>query len=83
MEALIHSHVSPPSFGNSTLDNGVRHGIAWQRTGDIAYWQATAQFIVDFIKDNILEPESDMSLDEERLSDHLGFLTGWIIGQFL
>lgn len=75
--------VSPPSFGNSTFDNGVRHGILWQRTGDLAYRQATAQLIVDFIKDNILEPESDMPLDEERLTDHLGFLTGWIIGQFL
>jgi hypothetical protein len=73
MAVHIHSYVSPPSFGNSTLDNGVRHGIAWQRTGDIAYRQATAPLIVDFIKDNILEPESDMPLDEERLSDHLGF----------
>ena len=83
MTVHTHSHVSPPSFGNSRFDNGVRHGISWQRTGDIAYRQATAQLIIDFIKDNILEPESDMPLDEERLIDHLGFLTGWIIGQFL
>lgn len=45
--------------------------------------KATAQLIVDFIKDNILEPESDMPLDEERLTGHLGFLTGWIIGQLV
>jgi hypothetical protein len=83
MATQIHSPVSPPAFGNATFDNGVRHGISWQRFGDIAYRQATAQLIVDFIKDNILEPESDMPLDEERLTDHLGFLTGWIIGQFL
>jgi hypothetical protein len=83
MAVQTHSHVSPPSFGNATFDNGVCHGISWQSTGDIAYRQATAQLIVDFIKDNILEPESDMPVDEERLTDHLGFLTGWIIGQFL
>jgi hypothetical protein len=83
MIAHIHGPVSPPSFGNTTFDNGVRRGISWQRSGDIAYRQATAQLIVDFIKDNILEPKSDLPLDEERLTEHLGFLTGWIIGQFL
>jgi hypothetical protein len=83
MATQISVPVSPPSFGNSMFDSGVRHGISWQRTGDIAYRQATAQLIVDFIKDNILERESDMPLDDERLTDHLGFLTGWIIGQFL
>ena len=83
MATHIHGPVSPPSVGNSAFDNGVRHGISWQRTGDIAYRQATAQLIVDFIKGNILERESDMPLDVDWLIDHLGFLTRWIIGQFL
>ena len=48
--------VQPPMYGNQTFDHGVQHGISWHQTGDEEYRQPTAQLIVDFIRDNFLEP---------------------------
>ena len=72
-----------PAYGNRAFDHGVRHGISWHLTGDVEYRQPTAQLIVDFIRDNFLEPHTEGFLDEDRLTDNAGFLVGWIIGEFV
>ena len=46
----------PRRYGNPEFDNGVLHGISWHITGDEEYRQPTAQLILDFIRDNFLEP---------------------------
>ena len=72
-----------PTYGNQAFDHGVRHGISWHLTGDAEYRQPTAQLIVDFIRDNFLEPQQEGYLDEDRLMDHAGCLVGWIRGEFV
>ena len=72
-----------PTYGNTTFDHGVRLGISWHLTGDVEYRKPTAQHIVDFLRDNFLEPQQEGYLDEDRLTDNAGFLVGWIIGEFV
>ena len=74
---------SPPSFGNAPFDRGIQCGITWFQTGDEEMRVPTAELIVNFIKDNMLEPEVEAMKEEERLSDNAGFLIGWVIGQFI
>ena len=71
------------TYGNPAFDHGVRHGISWHLTGDEEYRQPTAQLIVDFIRDNFLEPYTEGFLDEDRLTDNAGFLVGWIVGEYV
>ena len=78
-----HTAIQPPTYGNPTFDSGVLHGISWFQTGDIEFRQPTAQLLVDFIRDNILEPHAEGFLDDDRLSDNAGFLVGWILGEFI
>jgi len=73
----------PRAYGNPAFDTGVQHGISWHVTGDVEYRNPTAQLIVDFIRDNILEPHAEGFLDEDRLTDNAGFLVGWIVGEYL
>ena len=73
----------PRTYGNPTFDNGVLYGISWHLTGDEAYRNPSAQLIVDFIRDNILEPHAEGFLDEKRLTDNAGFLVGWIVGEYV
>jgi hypothetical protein len=75
--------IHPPTYGNPTFDHGVRHGISWHLTGDEEYRKPTAQLIVDFIRDNFLEPNQEGFLDEDRLTDNAGFLVGWIVGEYV
>ncbi len=75
--------VQPRTYGNPAFDHGVRHGISWHLTGDEEYRQPTAQLIVDFIRDNFLEPYTEGFLDEGRLTDNAGFLFGWIVGEYV
>jgi hypothetical protein len=70
-------------YGDPAFDNGVLHGISWHLTGDEEYRQPTSQLIVDFIRDNILEPNREGFLDENRLIDNVGFLVGWIVGEYV
>lgn len=72
-----------PEYGNKAFDNGVRHGIAWHQTGDADLRQPNAQLLVDFIRDNLLEPAAEGYLNDDRLIDNTGFLVGWIIGEFV
>lgn len=74
--------IQPFTYGNQTFDHGVQHGISWHLTGDVEYRKLTAQLIVDFIRDNFLEPHTEGFLDDDRLTDNAGFLVGWIIGEF-
>ena len=74
---------NPPTYGNPVFDHGVRLGISWHQTGDEEYRTPTAQHIVDFIRDNFLEPQQDGCLDEDRLTDNAGFLVGWIVGEYV
>ena len=78
-----HTTIQPRTYGNATFDNGVRLGSSWHLTGDEEYRQPTDQLIVDFIRDNILEPHTEGFLDDERLTDHAGFLVGWIVGEYV
>ena len=73
----------PRLYGNPAFDNGVLHGISWHLTGDEEYRLPTAQLIVDFIRDNLLESSAEGFLDEGRLIDNAGFLVGWIVGEFI
>lgn len=75
--------VQPRTYGDAAFDRGVRHGISWHLTGDEEYRQPTAQLIVDFIRDNFLEPHSEGFLNEDRLTDNAGFLVGWIVGEYV
>lgn len=75
--------VQSPTYGNPAFDRGVRRGISWHLTGDEEYRQPTAQLIVDFIRDNFLEPYREGFLDEDRLTDNAGFLVGWIVGEYV
>lgn len=79
----IHAATKPAAYGNQTFDHGVRLGISWHFTGDEEYRTPTAQLIVDFIRENIIEWHTEGALDEERFADMAGFLTGWIIGQYI
>lgn len=74
---------NPPTYGNPVFDHGVRLGISWHQNGDEEYRQPTAELIVNFIKDNMLEWAAEGKLDDERLADQAGFLVGWVIGQFV
>lgn len=73
----------PRRYGNPEFDNGVLHGISWHLTGDEEYRQPTAQLIIDFIRDNFLEPYTEGFLDVDRLTDNAGFLVGWIVGEYV
>ena len=73
----------PRKYGDLAFDNGVLHGISWHLTGDEEYRLPTAQLIVDFIRDNFLEPDAEGSLDGGRLTDNVGFLVGWIVGEYI
>ena len=74
---------SPPTFGNATFDRGVQCGITWFQTGDEELRVPTAELIINYIKENMLEPEVEAMKEEERLIDNAGFLIGWVIGQFI
>jgi hypothetical protein len=74
---------SPPTFGNATLDRGVECGITWFQTGDEELRVPTAELIINFIEENMLEPEVEAMKEEERLIDNAGFLIGRVIGQFI
>ena len=74
---------SPPTFGHATFDRGVQCGITWFQTGDEELRVPTAELIINFIKENMLEPEVEAMKEEERLIDNSGFLIGWVIGQFI
>ena len=52
----LQNAVQPGNCGNPAFDHGVCHGISWHLTGDKEYRQPTAGLIVDFIRDNFLEP---------------------------
>ena len=69
-----HPAYHPRRYGDPAFDNGVLHDISWHLTGDEEYRQPTSQLIVDFIRDNILEPNREGFLDENRLIDNVGFL---------
>ena len=73
--------VQPRTYGNPAFDHGVRHRISWHLTGDEEYRQPTAGLIVDFIRDNFFEPYTQGFFDEDRLTDNVGFLVGWIVGE--
>lgn len=73
----------PRRYGDPAFDNGVLHGISWHLTGDEEYRRPTGQLVVDFIKDNILETDREGFLDEDRLVDNMGFLVGWIVGEYV
>lgn len=73
----------PRLYGDSSFDHGVLHGISWHLTGDEECRQPTAKLIVDFIRDNFLEPNAEGFVDEDRLTDNAGFLVGWIVGEYL
>ena len=73
----------PPTYGMEQFDRAVTSGIDWFHHGDIEYRQPTAKLIVDFIRDNILEPNQEGFLDEDRLTDNAGFLVGWIVGEYV
>ena len=75
--------VKQRTYGIPIFDNGVAHGISWHLTGDEEYRLPSASHIVDFIKGNFLEPQTDGYLDEDRLTDNAGLLVGWIIGEFV
>ena len=78
------THTTPvPTFGNATFDKGISYGLSWYTRGDTPYVPPTAEQIVAFIRDNMLELAAEGYLDEERLTDNAGFLTGWIVGQYI
>lgn len=68
------------NYGNTDFDHGVHSGIAFFKRGDWPGVSPTAQQIVEFLKDNIVAPE--FPLDDEQVARHLGFLVGWILGEY-
>jgi hypothetical protein len=37
---------------------------------------------VEFVKDNIIDNHGESWFTDERLADMLGFLVGWILGEY-
>jgi len=70
------------SCGNEAFDHGVCYGIDFLREGDWPSVPPTSEQVIQFIKDNILEFQQEGWLDDTRMADLLGFLVGWIIGEY-
>jgi len=70
------------SYGNEAFDRGVHYGIDFFKQGDWPGIPPTSEQIVQFIKDNILESQQEGWLDDARMADLLGFLIGWVIGEY-
>ena len=68
------------NYGNTDFDHRVHSGIAFFKRGDWPGVPPTAQQIVEFLKDNIVAPE--FPLDDEQVARNLGFLVGWILGEY-
>lgn len=79
----ITSPIRRPLYDNSTFQHGLEHGFSWFLHGDTPTIAPNAGQIVDFIRDNMLEPASEGFLDEERLTDNAGFLVGWILAAYV
>jgi len=48
-----------PSYGNSMFDHGVFSGISWFHYGDTPNVPPSSAMIVEFIKDNMIEPAQE------------------------
>ena len=68
------------NYGSEEFDHAVRSGIAYFVDGDHPGVAPTAEQIVQFIKDNITEAE--WKIDDEQLLRSLGFLIGWVLGEY-
>lgn len=74
---------SPPPhlIGEKVFEHGYEYGIGWflsETSPTPPIWQE----IVDFIRDNFLEPHTEGCLSGSQLIDNAGFLIGWIYGAF-
>lgn len=78
----ITSSIHHPLYDNPTFQHGLVHGFSWFLHGDTPAIAPNTGKIVDFIRDNMLEPASEGFLDEKRLTDNAGFLVGWILACF-
>lgn len=70
------------SYGDKAFGLAVRSGISFFLDGDWPNTPPTAQLIVEFVKDNIIDNYGEGWFTDERLADMLGFLVGWILGEY-
>ena len=70
------------SYGDKVFDLAIRSGISFFVDGDWPGTPPTAQLIVEDVKDNIIENYEAHWFTDERLADMLGFLVGWILGEY-
>lgn len=70
------------SYGNKVFDLAIQSGISFFLDGDWPNTPPTVQQIVEFVKDNIIDNYGEGWFTDERLTDMLGFLVGWILGEY-
>jgi len=68
-------------LGNPHFDKGYLYGRDWYFHGDTPQKEVTWQDVVNFIYNNILESELDP--DRNLIIDYIGFVVGWISGQYI
>src|SRR5216683_4632684 len=71
------------NYRNEAFDLAIRSGISFFLDGDWPNTPPTAQQIVEFVKDNIIDNYGEGWFTDERLADMLGFLVGWILGEYI
>lgn len=71
------------SYGNPVFDENAQFGMSFSQTGEVEYRKPTAQLLVDFIRDNIIEPHDEGWLDEDGMFRYAGFLVGWFLGEYV
>lgn len=69
-------------YGDKAFNLAIRSGISFFLDGDWPNTPPTAQQIVEFVKDNIIDNYGESWFTDERLADMLGFLVGWILGDY-
>jgi len=68
-------------LGNSHFEHGYDSGRSWYFHGDNPGKPITWQDVVWFVYNNILE--SELALTGALIIDYIGFVVGWISGQFI